>query len=102
MVVPCLAELLPPRLTEFEVLEDRYCAGKYKVGKVLELLAQKETVPGLKTLVMSVGRSGKALSKACEDGRVELVVRKAVVVTPTIRTRVQRCGRGRNNGSGVM
>lgn len=102
LVVPCLSELLPPRLTEFEVLEDKYWAGKFKVGKVLELLAEKERVPGMNILVMSVGRSRKALMKACEDERVKLVVRKAVLVTPTIRTRVQRCWRGRNNGSGVM
>lgn len=67
---------------------------------MLELLAEKETVPGLSILVISVARSRKALLKACEDGRVELVVRKAVLVTPTSRTRVQRCWRGRNNGCG--
>lgn len=90
-----LAGLLPPQLAELEIFRDCYWEGKDKVGKLFELLADKDAmVPGLKQIAVGVGSLRKALAEACGDVGVRLVVMRLPAATGIVRTKVQRCWRG--------
>lgn len=73
-----LAGLLPRGLRALEILDDAYWTGKDKLGKVVEMLREKEAMlPRLVRLEISVGESEHVLRDACESVGVVLVVRQA-------------------------